>query len=369
MSNRKTIKIITIIGARPQFIKATMISRAIISFNQIIGYEAIEEKILHSGQHYDDNMSDIFFRQLNIPRPTWLLNGKNHTVEELQQLLYPIISSESPDYVLVYGDTNTTLAGALAAEQAKTRIIHIEAGLRSFNNSMPEEHNRIETDRRSHILFCPTTTAIENLKRENITNNVYKVGDVMYDAALCFTQLAQKRTNEVLKKYNIASKKFNLMTVHRAESTDNSDNLLEIIYGINKVSTNQHPTIWPIHPRTSAVIKSNIELKNTISENIIIIPPLSFLDMIILEKEAYKILTDSGGIQKEAYFHKTPCVTLRKETEWIETVTSGWNQIAGYSAENIVNCYYNAPKTSPVTEYGDGNSAKQIIDLIWLKSF
>ena len=363
------MKIITIVGARPQFIKASMISKAIIDFNQKQGYKAIDELILHSGQHYDENMSRIFFDQLSIPRPQWILDGKNQTVEQLCEMIYPIINNEQPNYILLYGDTNTTLAGALAAEKANIKIIHIEAGLRSFNLNMPEEHNRIETDRRSTLLFCPTSTAVKHLKDEGITKNVYQVGDVMYDSALYFAKFA-KTNSTILNHLNVKPKQFNLATIHRAENTNDPNRLHEILLAFNEIATNNTPIILPLHPRTKAIIKENETLQNLLNNpNIIIIEPISFIDMIALESNAFKILTDSGGVQKEAYFHQTPCITLRDETEWVETIESGWNQLAGCNAQTIINCYNQNPKTSPFHEYGNGTTANQIIELIWQKKF
>lgn len=359
------IRIITIVGARPQFVKAAMITRAISKLNVTAGRTIIEEKILHSGQHYDENMSKVFFTQLNIPRPNWILEGMNQNVNNLKEMILPILAEEKPDYVLLFGDTNTTLAGALAAEAARMKIIHIEAGLRSFNNTMPEEYNRIETDKRSSLLFCPTTTAVNNLHNEAIKGKTFLTGDVMYDAAMTFSAMADKNC-DIIQKLEVTPKKFNLLTVHRAESTDKINNLKEIVFGINDISTPSVPTVWPIHPRTSAVVAQHAELQNILSQNrnIKIVPPITFLEMIMLEKNAYKILTDSGGIQKEAYFHKTPCITLRNETEWTETIDAGWNQLSGYSRENIVRCYNTSLPTHTITEYGHGDAADKIIELI-----
>lgn len=364
------MKIITIVGARPQFIKAAMVSKAIIDFNKDKGYNAIEELILHTGQHYDENMSHIFFDQLSIPLPKWELDGKDKTIDQLCEMIYPIINKEKPDYVLLYGDTNTTLAGALSAERANIKIIHIEAGLRSFNLTMPEEHNRIETDKRSTLLFCPTSTAVKHLQDEGITQNVYQIGDVMYDAALYFAKIS-KTESSILTKLNLTPKHFNLATIHRAENTNNIERLKEIILSFNQIATKDKPIILPLHPRTKKVIDNDDCLKQLILQNtnIVIIEPISFIDMIALETSAYKILTDSGGIQKEAYFHKTPCITLRDETEWVETITNGWNQLSGCNHKEIIKCYNTNPTTTPISEYGDGNAANKIIDIIWQKKF
>jgi UDP-GlcNAc3NAcA epimerase len=364
------MKIITIVGARPQFIKASMISKAIIDFNKKQGYIAINELILHSGQHYDENMSRIFFDQLSIPRPQWILEGKDLSIPQLCEIILPILIKEQPDYVLLYGDTNTTLAGALAAEKTNIKIIHVEAGLRSFNLNMPEEHNRIETDRRSHLLFCPTTTAVKHLYNEGITQNVYNVGDVMYDSALYFSKFA-KTNSSILQKLNIKPKQFNLATIHRAENTNDITRLHEILLAFNKIATPTKPIILPLHPRTKNIITKNNNLQHILqnNKNIIITEPVSFIDMIVLESTAHKILTDSGGIQKEAYFHKTPCITLRDETEWVETISSGWNQLAGCNHQRIIDCYNTTTQTTTIKEYGNGTTANQIVDIIWQKKY
>lgn len=364
------MKIITIVGARPQFVKAAMISRAIADLNRRLGYTGIDELILHSGQHYDDNMSRVFFEQMQIPQPKWRLDGKDKTVPQLVQAIKPIIAEEKPDYVLLYGDTNTTLAGCISAHEAGTDIIHIEAGLRSFNNDMPEEYNRVYTDRHSSLLFCPTRTAVDNLHNEGITDGVYHSGDVMYDAALCFTPVAKKQSS-ILQTLDIHAKQYILATIHRAENTVNKDILLSILNAFADIASDQCPIIWPIHPRTLALVQKETSLQQILQGNkrIRIINPVPYLDMITLEHSAKCIMTDSGGIQKEAYFHRVPCITLRNETEWTETVDAGWNQIAGTETDYIIECYNTTMYRTDIAEYGTGHAADNIIAEIWQSGF
>ena len=361
------MKIVTIVGARPQFIKAAMVSRAILEHNKN-NSPKIKELLLHTGQHYDKNMSDIFFSGMGIPQPTWQLNCGSGThgkmtgqmVIEIEQILIDTL----PDYVLVYGDTNSTLAGALAASKLNIPIAHIEAGLRSFNKQMPEEINRILTDHMSSLLFCPTLTAVQNLHNEGIEEDVYHVGDVMYDAALSFGSIAESKST-ILSDLNIESEEFILCTVHRAENTDNVERIKQIIIALDAIGVESRPIVLPLHPRTrKSLEKLNLFQVLETHPGIIITEPLSFLDMVMLEKHALTILTDSGGVQKEAYFHKTPCVTLRDETEWVETVKAGWNQIAGYKAASIIYCLNNAPKQKKIDEYGTGRAANTIVRLL-----
>ena len=362
------MKIITIVGARPQFIKAAMVSQAIQSQNINNPHKHIQELILHTGQHYDDNMSQIFFSELNIPRPVWQLHCGNHThgamtgqmLIEIEQILL----AEKPDYVLVYGDTNSTLAGALAASKLLIPVIHVEAGLRSFNKTMPEELNRILTDHISTLLCCPTTAAVNNLSNEGIHKGVHHVGDVMYDAALLFGELADKNST-IMKDLHLNDRSFLLCTVHRAENTDHSERLQQIIEALFLIATKTCPIIFPLHPRTHQYLeKYNLLSKIQKHPSIHLTAPLSFIDMGMLEKHAATILTDSGGVQKEAYFHHTPCITLRQETEWIETVEAGWNQIAGYQTKSILSCLQTQKEKVNIQEYGDGKSSEKIIGLL-----
>lgn len=361
------MKIVTIVGARPQFVKAAMVSRAILEHNKN-NTSPIEELLLHTGQHYDANMSDIFFNSMGIPQPSWQLQCGNGTHGEMTGRMLieieKILLDTLPDYVLVYGDTNSTLAGALAASKLHIPVIHVEAGLRSFNKQMPEEINRILTDHMATLLCCPTFAAVKHLANENIKQGVHHVGDVMYDAALLFGKLADK-SSQVLSLQHLNSKQFRLCTVHRAENTDNRERISEIIDALTDISSPSFPTVLPLHPRTRNCLEK-YEMFSSLEkqESIRIIPPISFLDMVMLEKHAATILTDSGGVQKEAYFHHTPCITLRDETEWVETVEAGWNQIAGYKKQDILHCLENEPARIEIPEYGTGNASDKIIGLL-----
>lgn len=363
------MKIVTIVGARPQFIKAAMVSRAIQEYNHLHPDRFIEELILHTGQHYDENMSRIFFEQMKIPQPTWILQCGNGSHGEMTGRMLieieRILQETEADYVLVYGDTNSTLAGALAAVKLHIPVIHVEAGLRSFNRNMPEEINRILTDHASSILCCPTFTAIRNLENEGIHKGVHHVGDVMFDAAVIFGQLADA-SSDILEHLKLTSKSFFLATVHRAENTDNKERLTGIMDALKEAGQTDCPVILPLHPRTHKYLEK-YKLLSSLENHpgIIFTPPLSFLDMVMLEKHAYMILTDSGGVQKEAYFHHTPCITLRDETEWVETVEAGWNQIAGTRKENILKCITSFPDSrEEILDYGSGNAAETIINLL-----
>jgi UDP-GlcNAc3NAcA epimerase len=370
------MKIITIIGARPQFVKAAMVSRAIAEHNQHAGREEIKETIIHTGQHYDINMSEIFFRELNIPAPEVNLNigsgSHGNTTGRMLAAIEKELMHRRPDRVLVYGDTNSTLAGALAAAKLHIPVVHVEAGLRSFNRCMPEEINRVLTDHVSDLLFCPTDTAVSNLAKESITSGVFHVGDVMFDAALVFGELAQKRSN-ILEQLSISSRSYYLATVHRAENTDAPERLKSIFSAFEQIASQQCPIILPLHPRTKVrLLDTNlaeekealISFKNPYIQTV---PPVSFLDMVMLEKNAKRVLTDSGGVQKEAYFHQVPCITLRDETEWVETVEVGANQLAGADCRKIVaavraslNDTCNNGETWPEL-YGNGKSSVQIL--------
>ena len=354
------MRIITIIGARPQFVKAAIVSRYIRLHNDNSSIH-IEEKILHTGQHYDYNMSQVFFEQMGIPTPTWHL-GCTNDVACMRDAIIPLINGQA-DYIMVYGDTNSTLAGALAAEACNIPLIHIEAGLRSHNMEMAEEYNRIETDKRSTLLFCPTQTAVNNLRKEGITQGVYHVGDVMYDATLYFAEQAQKTSN-ILQQLQIVSKQYYLATIHRAQTTDNTEKLANILYAFQQI---HHPIILPLHPRTKKVIDNSIVLTKLIQESpkLRIIDSVSYLDMLLLEKHAALILTDSGGVQKEAYFHHTPCITMREETEWVETVEAGWNTIVGTDTARILQAIQSLQQPQyEITEYGSGNAATNIIKIL-----
>ena len=354
------MKILTIIGARPQFIKAATVSRAISKRNGIM------EIIVHTGQHYDANMSDVFFDELHIPKPQYNLGigGGSHgqqtglMLQEIEKVLF----KEKPDHVLVYGDTNSTLAGALAASKLHIPVIHVEAGLRSYNMRMPEEQNRILTDHISSILFAPTTMAVDNLSKEGICSNVINVGDVMYDAALYYGELAEQNST-VLSDQGLEGKPFILATVHRAENTDDVDRLSVIFSQLNKMAQTER-VVLPLHPRTKKALEGiNYDFN---ASRISFIDPVGYLDMVALEKNAKLIVTDSGGVQKEAYFHKVPCLTLRDETEWVETVKAGCNKVVS-DLSNMVE-EYNKIKQQQLNFdkklYGNGNSAQLIVDYL-----
>jgi len=375
------MKIITIIGARPQFIKAAPVSRA------IAGHNLLTEIIIHTGQHFDADMSDVFFKELNIPKPDYNLgiNSASHgaMTGRMLEKIEEILIKEKPDWVLVYGDTNSTLAGALAAAKLHIPIAHVEAGLRSFNREMPEEHNRVLTDHCADILFCPTETAVNNLKKEGFTNivtnpsplipNPYSlplvvnVGDTMYDAVLQFSEMAQKQST-ILEDLRLKPKEYFLATVHRPYNTDIPKNLKNILSAFQEIN---EPIIFPVHPRTR---KHIADLKTTSAfsvnsvrngSNLKLIPPVGYLDMLMLEQNAKAILTDSGGMQKEAYFFGVPCVTMRTETEWVETVEAGWNIVVGADREKIINEVRSFKTDKPRQElYGDGRAGKKIIDVI-----
>lgn len=349
--------LITILGARPQFIKAAPVSAA-------LKVKGIREAIVHTGQHYDRNMSDVFFQELGIPEPVYNLGVKAAThgtmTGRMLEQIEGVLLDEKPDLVLVYGDTNSTLAGALAAAKLNIPIAHVEAGLRSFNRKMPEETNRVLTDHLSALLLAPTNTAVKNLKAEGITKGVHLTGDVMYDTAMQFGEVFSKKST-LLQKLKLRPQEYFLATVHRAENTDNPSRLQSILKAL--VSLNKEmPVVLPLHPRTAKAIEK-LGLARDIRD-LCVTPPLSFLDMVALEKQASVILTDSGGIQKEAYFHAVPCVTLRDETEWTETVAAGWNTIAGADFEKIVSAVQGAKKGGTITEYGTGHASAKIVEIL-----
>lgn len=334
------MKIISVVGARPQFIKLSALSKELRKEHQ--------EIILHTGQHYDDELSKIFFSQLSIPEPDYNLGiGSAEHGEQTGRMLKGIeevLLFERPDLVIVYGDTNSTLAGALAGAKQNIPIAHVEAGLRSFKKSMPEEINRVLTDHVSSLLFCPTKTSVENLRKEGITKGVYLVGDVMYDSLREHIKRAEKNS-QIMKKLNLSKKDFYLITIHRAENTDIKGNLKRIVKILTELDKK---TVFPVHPRTKKCL-SEFGLLNKLEskDHLLLVDPVSYLDMLVLEKNAKCILTDSGGVQKEAFFLKTPCLTLRDETEWVETVGSGWNRTCGLSHRKIQTFLHKLPYLSP----------------------
>ena len=360
------MKIVDIVGARPQFVKLALILKAIEKHNAENPDSKIIEVLVHTGQHYDYEMSQIFFDELGLKDPDYHLGVGSGThanqTGEILKHTEEVLLKEKPDLVMVYGDTNSTLAGALAAVKLHIPVAHVEAGLRSFNRKMPEEINRVLTDHISSLLFCPTKTAVENLRREGIEKGVHLVGDVMYDAVLLYLSLAEKKSN-ILERLNLEAKSYALATVHRAENTDKGGRLEGILKGLEGIAENGLPVVFPVHPRTRKKIK---EAGFSIS-GIMLIDPISYLDMLILEKNARVILTDSGGVQKEAFFFKVPCVTLRDETEWVETVEAGWNTLAGCEPERIQVAVSNSTFLKPVEDsnpFGNGNSAYKIVKVI-----
>ena len=309
-------------------------------------------------------MNKIFFLELGISEPKYNLGirASSHgamTGRMLEQI-EEILLNENPDCVLVYGDTNSTLAGALAASKLHIPIAHVEAGLRSFNRRMPEEVNRVLTDHLSNFLFVPTLSAIKNLEAEGVSKNIYHTGDVMYDAAILFGEISDKKS-KVLQKLKIETQQYYLATVHRAENTDSPERLSSILDALLCLNE-ELPVVMPLHPRTAKVI-DQLSLKNK-AEALCLTQPLSYLDMVSLEKNARVIITDSGGVQKEAYFHNVPCVTLRDETEWTETIDAGWNSIAGADCRKILRAVKKAKKGRPIADYGDGTAARAIVDIL-----
>ncbi|MGE0023287.1 MAG: non-hydrolyzing UDP-N-acetylglucosamine 2-epimerase [Hyphomicrobium sp.] len=345
--------IVSILGARPQFVKAAAVSRALVE-------RGLEEKIVHTGQHFDDNMSDVFFRELGIPAPALNLGigGGTHgqNTGRMLEAIEGVLVAFKADLVLVYGDTDSTLAGALAASKLHIPVAHVEAGLRSFNRRMPEEVNRVVTDHVSDLLFAPTETAMVNLAREGI-KGCHLVGDVMFDVALHYATQVEARPAPI----EGLPAGFALATVHRASNTDDSALLATILEAFRRSPL---PIVLPLHPRTRKMIAS---FGLAIPTRVIVCPPVGFLDMVWLERRARVILTDSGGVQKEAYFQGVPCVTLRDETEWTELVDAGWNRLCPpASAEAIVAAIEAAlaSKPTPATLYGDGNAAGKIAAIL-----
>lgn len=356
-------KIITIVGARPQFIKTPLISRELSKFAQDI--------IVHTGQHYDDNMSGVFFKELGIKKPKYNLNiGSGPQGEQTGRMLEgieKILLKEKPDLVLIYGDTNSTVAGALAASKLHIPVAHVEAGMRSYNREMPEEINRVVSDHVSSLLFCSTKSSAELLKGEGITKGVYFVGDVMADIQKQLTANSSQLTAKILKRYGLKTKEYILVTIHRQENTDNRQNLTNIVEAM--IQLNQD-IIWPLHPRTKKALKDyKLDQKLSLSPSVRLIDPVGFLEMMSLETKAKLILTDSGGVQKEAYLARVPCITLRNETEWIETVQSGWNHLVGTDIKKIIKLVKNIQSASWRTKnhpnfLGDGRAYLKIAKII-----
>ncbi|HBE44885.1 MAG TPA: UDP-N-acetylglucosamine 2-epimerase (non-hydrolyzing) [Deltaproteobacteria bacterium] len=378
-------KIVNIVGARPQFIKASLICKGLRESN-------IEDVLVHTGQHYDFNMSDIFFQELSLAQPDYHLGiGSGTHGEQTGKMLMEIervLFREKPDYVLVYGDTNTTLAGALASSKLHIPVAHIESGLRSYNKMMPEEINRIVADHTSSILFCPSETAVRNLQKEGFSSNivnhgslidnayrllstiywplVVNVGDVMFDLAIeVKNRVAEK---EVLERYGLEPKNFILVTIHRADNTENKDNLRNIWDALIEIVKKGITVFFPVHPRTKKVLNELNMLNKSIPEGLHINEPVSYKEMIILESNARIVITDSGGVQKESYFFKTPCIVPRKETEWVELLENDWAILAGADKDRIIdaalNSYYNNKIRDWKTFYGDGKAAERITNTL-----
>lgn len=348
----------TVVGARPQFIKAAALSRAIAEAGRIT------QVLVHTGQHHDDAMSSVFFQELGIPAADHELGIAGGTHAEMTGRMLvgveKVLMQEKPDALLVFGDTNSTLAGALAAAKLNVPIAHVEAGLRSFNRQMPEETNRIVTDRLSTWLFCPTEAAIDNLRREGLAESAQLVGDVMFDAALYYAHRAEK-SSRIREQLSLTDESYVLATCHRAESTDSQEALSAIVDALEQIAR-EHVVIFPVHPRTRKALDT-FGLVNRLGA-VRVIDPVSFLDMVALERHARVILTDSGGVQKEAFFHGVPCVTMRDETEWVETVALGRNHLGGRTSDRIRAAFRlalnqsldrNLPKP-----YGTGDAAKRI---------
>lgn len=348
------MNIVTVVGARPQFIKAAPVSRQLRRDHR--------EVLVHTGQHYDYGMSQVFFDELDIPAPDLNLGigsaSHGRQTGEMLVSIETVLMDERPDWVLVYGDTNSTLAGALVASKLHVPVAHVEAGLRSFNRRMPEEINRVLTDHVADLLFCPTQTAVDNLASEGVLTGVHNVGDVMYDAVAYNAELAAARSN-VLRELGIPPGAYLLATVHRPRNTDDPSRLAAILEAFGVLES---LIVLPAHPRTRRAIA---EQAQRVPSNVRLIEPVGYLDMLRLEQQARAILTDSGGIQKEAYMFAVPCITLREETEWVETVRSGWNHLVGADPERIVVAVKNVqvPVERPPL-FGDGRAAERIVALL-----
>lgn len=361
-----TTKILTIVGARPQFVKAAVVSRLLRANSNF------QEVLLHTGQHYDANMSEVFFNELEIPKPEYHLNigsGQHgRQTGEMLMAIEEVLLKEKPDWVLIYGDTNSTLAGALAAAKLHIPIAHVEAGLRSFNRKMPEEINRIVADQLADLLLVPTQQGRINLLNEGVAEaRIHQVGDVMFDAALYYGAKADS-SSTILNTLHLRAKHYVLATVHRAENTDNKARLQAIFYGLNRLAQ-EVPVVFPVHPRTRKMLKSYGLLEN-LATDFYLIEPVGFLDMLMLEKNASVIATDSGGVQKEAFFYQVPCITLRDETEWTELVELGWNKLVTPMNEDVI--YREIKQVSSrqgnrlAKPYGEGTAGSAILKRLYV---
>jgi UDP-GlcNAc3NAcA epimerase len=348
------MKIVSVVGARPEFSQATQVSRALRAEHQ--------EVLVHTGQHYDLSLSQTFFDELEIPAPDYNLEvgSCSHTCQtgEIMLRLEEILLDETPDLVVVRGDTNSTLSSALVASKLHIPLAHIEAGERSYNRRMPEEINRLVTDRLADIHFCASRTAMEQLAREGVTESVYWVGDVMLDAMIHYKPIAHRRSN-MMNRLSLAPRGFCLVTIHRVSNTVDPERLSRIVNILNEV---RETIIFPVHPRTAKVLA---KIKARFSDHVKLIEPVGYLDMILLEENARLIATDSGGVQREAYFLSVPCLTLRDETEWVETVESGWNKVVGVDPDQVLITWqnFNPPKEHPPI-FGDGTASQHIADIL-----
>jgi UDP-GlcNAc3NAcA epimerase len=355
-------KLVTVVGARPQFIKAAAVSRAIRDTG------GIHETIIHTGQHFDNNMSNVFFREMDIPNPDYNLeiNSLSHgamtglMLEKIEQVLL----AEKPEMVMVYGDTNSTLAGALAAKKLNIKVAHVEAGLRSFNMKMPEEINRILTDRISDILFCPTENAVSNLYKEGYKEfncQICQVGDVMYDAALFYGAMSAQRS-DIIKRLDLCTGKYVLCTVHRQENTDNIENLKSIITALNEIN-HEIPVVLPLHPRTRKILD-----QHQINPDFEPTEPVGYFDILELLKNCKLVITDSGGMQKEAYFFEKYCITLRNETEWLELLNHGYNFLSTSNQLKIISLYKEIVAKNAMLQktslYGNGDASEKIVEFL-----
>jgi UDP-N-acetylglucosamine 2-epimerase len=348
------MKIASIVGARPEFIQAMPVSRAL--------REKHREILIHTGQHYDYLMSETFFDELEIPAPDYNLEvGSGTHAQQTGEILFrleEVLLSERPDILVIRGDTNSTLAGALASSKLHIPTAHIEAGERSYDRRMPEEINRLVADTLADYHFCVSHRAVDQLTREGIINSVHWVGDVMLDAMLIYLPIAKHKSN-ILKKLNLKSGSYSLVTIHRAANTDDPERLHKIVKALNNVN---EKIVFPAHPRTKAALQ---QIGAILDENVKLIDPIGYLDMMALEANARLIATDSGGVQREAYYLSIPCLTLRDETEWTETVEIGWNKLVGVEPEHIINAWWNfSPPTDHPPIYGDGTAAEKITRLI-----
>ncbi len=347
-------KVITIVGARPQFIKAAVVSKAFQT-------DGIPELLIHTGQHYDVTMSGVFWDELGLPKPEINLgtgSGSHgeQTAKMLEGIEHELIKRQQDvSCLLVYGDTNSTLAGALAASKLNIPVVHVEAGLRSYNRKMPEEINRVLTDHISDLLFCPSVTSVDRLKKEGIEHGVSETGDVMYDAVLTYSEIAEK--NVFLSDItNLEPSDYILFTLHRPDNTDHPEHLESILHAVEQLDKQ---VIWPVHPRNRKQLK-----KYKLPKNLFATEPVSYFQMMVLLKNCFKVMTDSGGLQKEAYWMKKPVITLRSETEWVETLEGGWNILAGNDTNKIIQAYNEMPKNEWSHLYGDGNASKKIAGIV-----